>query len=75
MCSCGSVLLLSGPGPPLEVLSAPLRLVGDATALKHIVILIQDPWLGFGWNGAETLAVGVFLVLSAALTVARVRRG
>ncbi len=69
------MLLVGGPGPPFEVLSAPLLRVGDATPLKHVVILIQDPWLGFGWNGPETLVVGAFLVVPAVLTLVFVRRG
>jgi ABC-2 type transport system permease protein len=69
-----TLLMISGTGPPLEVLPNSLRTVGDLTPLKHVVILVQDPWLGFGWNGAQTLVVGGFLVGLAILTLLFVRQ-
>jgi ABC-2 type transport system permease protein len=61
------MLILGGAGPPLEVLSDAMRMVGDATPLSHAITLIQDPWLGFGWNLAETLAMTAYLGAAAAL--------
>jgi len=61
------MLILGGAGPPPEVLSTGMRAVGSATPLKHVVTLIQDPWLGFGWNGAETGIVVACLIGAVAL--------
>lgn len=47
------MLMLSGAGPPREVMSDPMIYVGDAMPLTHINILLQDTWLGFGWNWAK----------------------
>jgi len=44
------MLMLSGAGPPREVMSDIMRWIGDAMPLTHLSILLQDPWLGFGWN-------------------------
>jgi hypothetical protein len=55
------MFLLSGSGPPREVLSGPMRTVGDSLPLSWVVILLQDAWLGFGWSTTASLVVaGVF---------------
>ncbi len=41
---------LGGAGPPFDVMSTILLRVADAMLLKHVVFLMQDVWLGFGWN-------------------------
>jgi ABC-2 type transport system permease protein len=69
------MLLIAGGGPPFEVLPTAMVRVGDATPLKHMVLLLQDPWLGLGWNGLEMVIVVGFLVVPALLTFAVVRRG
>lgn len=51
------MMMVSGPGPPIEVLNGTLRTVAGALPLRHVVLLLQDPWLGFGWNWAEMLVV------------------
>ena len=68
------MLIISGPGPPLELLSDALRAVGDLTPLKHVVVLLQDPWLGLGWNAGESLIVIGFGVVPAAVTYLLQRR-
>jgi ABC-2 type transport system permease protein len=62
------MMMVGGAGPPPEVLGQTLRSVGDATPLKHVVTLIQDPWLGFGWNVTETAIVVAIGVVCAGLT-------
>jgi ABC-2 type transport system permease protein len=62
------MMMVGGAGPPPEVLGQTLRSVGNLMPLSHVVKLIQDPWLGFGWNTTETLIVLAFLVVSAGLT-------
>ncbi len=68
------MLILGGAGPPPEVLPDAMGFVGTLTPLKHAVVMIQDGWLGFGWNGGEALIVGGFFVVSAALTAVVLRR-
>jgi ABC-2 type transport system permease protein len=67
------MLILGGAGPPPEVLPEAMNTVGSFTPLDHVVLLIQDPWLGFGWSWAETLVVLGFAVGSLGL-VALVHR-
>ncbi len=47
------LLFVSGTGPPLEVLSGGLKVVSDISPLKYVISLMQDPWLGFGWNNTS----------------------
>lgn len=61
------MMMLDGAGPPQEVLNQGLRTVGSLTPLRHVVILIQDPWLGFGWNSTEFVVVTGFTAVSAAI--------
>lgn len=46
-----------------------MRAVGDSTPVAHVIALVQDAWLGFGWNWPEALIVTSFLVGAALLTV------
>ncbi|RJP30061.1 MAG: ABC transporter permease [Actinobacteria bacterium] len=62
------LMMVGGAGPPPEVLPAALRGVGAATPIKPAIFLLQDAWLGFGWNWTQTLLVlaftaGAFLLI------------
>lgn len=61
------MFLLSGSGPPREVLTGPMRMVGDLLPLSWVVILLQDAWLGFGWATAASLVVAGVFASSAVL--------
>ena len=51
--------LLSGAGPPLELLNGPLSHVSDVLPLTYAIRLMQNPWLGFGWDfGAMAIVLG-----------------
>jgi ABC-2 type transport system permease protein len=63
------MFLLSGSGPPRDVLTGPMRAVGDLLPLTHVITLLQDPWLGFGWNTGASVVVAGVLVGSVALSV------
>jgi ABC-2 type transport system permease protein len=52
------MLILGGAGPPPELLTGALRTIGNFTPTHHVIVLLQDPWLGFGWNVMESLIVG-----------------
>ncbi len=68
------MMMLSGAGPPVEVMSPTMQSVGKAMPLWHGVIAIQDPWLGEGWNWGELAVVAAVAVVSGALAVAAFRR-
>ena len=63
------MMLLGGSGPPREVLSRPLQITGDITPLRHVVTMIQDPWLGLGYNLDEMLIVAGFTVAAAVISI------
>jgi ABC-2 type transport system permease protein len=68
------MLMISGGGPPPEVLGSVLRRVGDLTPLRHLRVAIQDPWLGRGVNWTEMLVLLTILVACAGLSAAALRR-
>ena len=63
------MMLLGGSGPPRELLSKPLQITGDITPLRHVVTMIQDPWLGLGYNLDEMLIVAGFTVAATVLSI------
>jgi ABC-2 type transport system permease protein len=63
------MMLLGGAGPPREFLGNALRTIGDLTPLRHTVTLIQDPWLGFGWNNTEMFIMGAILIIASLLSL------
>ncbi len=63
------MMILGGAGPPLEVLSGSMRIVSDATPIRYVIVLIQDPWLGFGWNVGYSLIVAGIAVVATLLAV------
>jgi len=68
------MMIVSGSGPPPEVLDGGLRVIGDATPLKHLVVAIQDPWLGQGVNWTQTLILAGILLIAGALAVPALRQ-
>ncbi len=58
------MLILGGAGPPPELLTGPLRTIGELTPTNHVIALLQNPWLGFGWSMRETLIVGGITVVA-----------
>ncbi len=63
------MMILGGAGPPPEVLTEGMRAVGDATPVRHVILLLQDAWLGFGWDWTQALIVVAFLAGAGVLTV------
>lgn len=63
------MMLLSGCGPPPGMMTKAMQWVGDATPLHYVVGLIQDPWLGFGWNMPDFLIVTGIMVVALLLSV------
>ncbi len=59
------MFILSGGGPPREVMTQAMQWIGDAMPLRYVTILLQDSWGGFGWNTTAFLIVtGVTVVAS-----------
>jgi ABC-2 type transport system permease protein len=70
-----TMMMVSGTGPPPEVLNTALHWVGEALPLRHLVLALQDPWLGFGTNWAQLgILAGVGLACSGVATLALRRR-
>lgn len=63
------MMFLSGAGPPREVLGDAMRRASDALPLTHVVLLLQDPWLGFGWDRSASLVVIAFAVGASLVTL------
>jgi len=63
------MMFSGGAGPPREVLGDSMQKVGGALPLTHVILLLQDPWLGFGWHTSASLVVAGFLIAATALTV------
>ena len=57
-----AMLMLSGSGPPRGVLSDPMRWISDALPLTHVVLALQTPWLGYGWDMWAFVGVMAFTV-------------
>jgi len=63
------MMMISGSGPPRPVLTTTMRAVGDVMPLTHANIVMQDPWLGFGWNMTRAPITLGFGVAAAVLAV------
>jgi ABC-2 type transport system permease protein len=61
------MMILGGAGPPPEVLKSGLDIVGKIMPLRHVILMLQDPYLGFGWNVSGSLITVGITVVSAAL--------
>jgi ABC-2 type transport system permease protein len=62
------MLILGGAGPPPEVLTSVMKIIGDITPLRYVILVLQDPWLGFGWNVSASLIVGAITVAAVAVS-------
>ncbi|MBN2099505.1 MAG: ABC transporter permease [Dehalococcoidia bacterium] len=61
------MLMLSGAGPPPELMSEAMEKTGQTMPLFYVIRLIQDPWLGYGWDWDSFLIlIGVTVVAALA---------
>lgn len=65
--------MISGSAPPLAVLPEAVREVTRFQPLSHVVVAIQDPWFGYGWNLEKLGIIAAVTVVSAALALWRFR--
>ena len=63
------MFLLSGAGPPPEVMTDAMQRIREGLPLTYGIELLQDPWLGFGWDGVAWLAVAGTMVVSTLVSV------
>jgi ABC-2 type transport system permease protein len=61
------MMMLGGAGPPPEVLTGAMDIVGQITPLRHVILMLQNPWLGFGWHTSASLITAGITVVSAFL--------
>lgn len=61
------MMILGGAGPPPEVLTGAMDTVGQITPLRHVILILQDPYLGLGWNVQASLIVAGITVVATAL--------
>lgn len=65
------MLMLSGTGPPREVMTSTMNRIADYLPLSHGVQAIQDPWLGYGWNLTQLgILTGIAVVCGLLATLA-----
>jgi ABC-2 type transport system permease protein len=62
------MLMVGGAGPPPEVLTGAMEIVGDLTPLRHAIRAMQDGWLGLD-AGYSWLVVAVLTLVSGVASV------
>jgi ABC-2 type transport system permease protein len=61
------MMMLGGAGPPPEVLTGAMGVIGEITPLRYVILMLQNPWLGFGWHTSASLITAGITVVSALL--------
>jgi ABC-2 type transport system permease protein len=57
------MMILGGAGPPPEVLTGAMDIIGKIMPLRHVILMLQNPWLGFNWyTSASLITVGITVV-------------
>lgn len=62
------LFLLSGAGPPPDVMGSGMRAVSDVLPLTFVVRALQDPWLGYGQDVMSLVLLAAILVISLLVT-------
>lgn len=68
------MFMLSGGGPPRGVMSPIMQDVGRIMPAWHTTGLLQDAWLGYGWNVGDSLVMAGYMVAALVLTWCIFRR-
>ncbi len=68
------MLIVGGAGPPREIMTRPMQLIGDFTPLQHAVKLMQDAWTGLGWNWLEFGIISGILLVSLTMSTLLIQR-
>lgn len=69
------MLFLSGAGPPTEVMSDTMKLIGDFLPLTYAVDLLQAAWNGTGWDWTAAIVLGGVAVAAGWLSLLAYRWG
>ncbi|KAA0237616.1 ABC transporter permease [bacterium] len=69
------MMFISGGGPPRGVLTTSMRTLSDFLPLTHVVLMLQETWLGYGWDTRASLITVAFFVCTAAAGLFRFRWG
>lgn len=56
-----TMMMLSGAGPPPEVLTGAMHWVSNLLPLTYMLRLLQDPWLGLPWSLSDTAVAAAFI--------------
>ncbi|MEX2080231.1 MAG: ABC transporter permease [Dehalococcoidia bacterium] len=67
------MMFISGAGPPREVLAGGMKAFSEGLLLTHVIIALQDPWLGYGWNWTRLGVTAAFGALCLAVAAWRFR--
>ena len=68
------MMMVSGAGPPIDVMSPSMKHVGQALPLWHANLAVQDPWLGAGWAWGELAIVAAVAIVATVLAIVAFRR-
>lgn len=63
------MMLISGSGPPREVLTGTMNAVSNALPLTHLNWVLQDAWLGHGFAAGHALITVGFMAVAAVVAV------
>jgi ABC-2 type transport system permease protein len=61
------MLFLSGAAMPRLLFPDWMQQIGAAIPLTYVVTLLQDLWIGHGWNGPALLVLGALLVAGSSV--------
>jgi ABC-2 type transport system permease protein len=62
------MLILGGAGPPPDIFTGVMKIIGDLTPLRFAIWVMQDGWLGLDPGGAWLIMLGI-TVLCASLSI------
>jgi ABC-2 type transport system permease protein len=64
------MMILGGAGPPPEVMTGAMGVIGDITPLRYVILTLQNAWLpgpDFDWHTSASLITAGITVVSALL--------
>jgi ABC-2 type transport system permease protein len=61
------MMILGGAGPPMEVMSSVMQIIGEITPMHWVIYTLQNPWLGFEWYTSASLITAGITLISALL--------
>jgi len=68
------MFLMSGAGPPQDIMSSGMRAVSDVLPLTWVVRSLQHPWLGESQNWTNLILLGGLFAVCIALSMRFLRR-